>query len=282
MSKSHHPRWRPPMANGRAGGTRTTRGADGSASAAASVPHTTETAGVDLAKPMRLRVTPGAVTFLVIGLMLLFAAVASPEGGWVQRVIFALVGITSFWFGWYGLSLAWCRRNLVLDSTGGRVRLKRRCKLDFPWEDLAFVEVVRRPGGYSLSRPGWCGWISIPDRTSPPGTPNRRVCQTAPHRPGLSLPARPHPQNHPGTRRSIPVSPSGTVSGCSGAILVRDTHVHLAPLIRPGDAISFADSGIILSTWMSGHGRSAGGCRCPIVELGHVDGAGGPTSVAVQ
>jgi hypothetical protein len=31
-----------------------------------------------------------------------------------------------------------------------RVQLKRRCKFDFPWHDLAFVEVVRRPGGYSM------------------------------------------------------------------------------------------------------------------------------------
>jgi hypothetical protein len=153
------------MANGRVAGTRTARRANGSASAAAGVPHTAEAASVDLAKPMRLRVTFGAVTFLVIGLMLLFAAVASPEGGWVERVIFALVGVASFWFGWYGWSLAWCRRQLVLDSAGVRVQLKRRCKFDFPWQDLSFVEVVRRPGGYSFSRPGmvWLDFYPGPD-----------------------------------------------------------------------------------------------------------------------
>ncbi|MDT7714324.1 MAG: hypothetical protein QOH09_316 [Pseudonocardiales bacterium] len=68
-------------------------------------------------------------------------------------MVIALVGSGSLWFGWYGWSLAWFRRRLVLDGTGVRVRLKRRCKFDFPWQDLAFVEVVRRPGGYSMSRP---------------------------------------------------------------------------------------------------------------------------------
>jgi hypothetical protein len=157
MSNTHHPRWRPPMANGRAAGTRTARPAP-------SVPHTAETASVDLAKPMRLRVTPGAVIFLVIGLLGPVGALA-PDEVWWQRVIFAMVGIASFWFGWYGFSIAWCRRNLVLDSAGVRVQLKRRCKFDFPWEDLAFVEVARRPGGYSMSRPGmvWLDFYPGPD-----------------------------------------------------------------------------------------------------------------------
>lgn len=80
-------------------------------------------------------------------------------------MVIALVGVASFWFGWYALSLAWCRRHLVLDSAGMRVQLKRRCKFDFPWEDVAFVEVVRRPGGYSMSRPGmvWLDFYPGPD-----------------------------------------------------------------------------------------------------------------------
>jgi hypothetical protein len=97
---------------------------------------------------MRLRVTPGAVTFLLIGLMLVFsAAVATPEPSG-ERVASGLVGVASFWFDWHGWSLAWCRRQLVLGSAGVRVQLERRYKFDFPWQDLALVEVVRRPGGY--------------------------------------------------------------------------------------------------------------------------------------
>lgn len=163
MSKSHHPRWRPPMVNGRAGGTRTAPRADGSGRPAASAPHTAQSASVDLAKPLRLRLA-GAVGFLLIGLMAFLATIA-PDEPWWQRVVIALVGVASFWFGWYALSLAWCRRHLVLDSAGMRVQLKRRCKFDFPWEDVAFVEVVRRPGGYSMSRPGmvWLDFYPGPD-----------------------------------------------------------------------------------------------------------------------
>jgi hypothetical protein len=36
---------------------------------------------------------------------------------------------------------------------------RRRCKLDFPWPDLAFVEVVRRPGGCSFE-PGMV-WLDF-------------------------------------------------------------------------------------------------------------------------
>ncbi|MFL6147173.1 MAG: hypothetical protein ACJ72I_06620 [Pseudonocardiaceae bacterium] len=82
---------------------------------------------------------------------LLAVLVRTSRGG--EKVVIALVGSGSFWFGWYGWSLARFRRHLVLDGAGVRVQLKHRCKFDFPWQDLAFVEVVRRPGGYSMLRP---------------------------------------------------------------------------------------------------------------------------------
>ena len=107
--------------------------------------HTAKAASVDLAKPMRLRVTPGAVTSGLIGLMALLAVLA-PDEPWWEKVVIALVGSRSFWFAWYGWSLAWFRGHLVLNGAGVRVQLKRRCKFDFPSQDLAFVEVVRRPG----------------------------------------------------------------------------------------------------------------------------------------
>jgi hypothetical protein len=103
-----------------------------------------------LAKPLRLRVTLGAVTLLVIGPMLLLAA-AAPDEVWWERVIFAVIGVAAFLFGRYGLLRGWGHRRLVIDDAGVRVQLKRRCLFDFPWQDLTFVEVVQRPGGYSLA-----------------------------------------------------------------------------------------------------------------------------------
>ncbi|HEY6423212.1 MAG TPA: hypothetical protein VIY28_08220 [Pseudonocardiaceae bacterium] len=168
MSKSHHPRWRPPMVNGRAGDTRTAHRTDGSGRpAAASLPHTAESAIVDLAKPLRLRVTLGAVTFLVIGPMLLLAA-AAPDEAWWERVIFAVIGVASFLFGRYAMLRSWGHRKLVVDDAGVRVQLRRRCLFDFPWQDLSFVEVVRRPGGYSLATPTmvWLDFYPGPDFTT--------------------------------------------------------------------------------------------------------------------
>ncbi|MFZ2115332.1 MAG: hypothetical protein WCC47_15885 [Pseudonocardiaceae bacterium] len=134
-------------------GARTAGCPDGSghATATPSEPHAAESASVDLAKPLRLRVTLGAVTSLVLGLMFVFAAVVSPELTWVERVVFAVIGVAAFLFGRYGLLRGWGRRILVVDGAGVRVQLKRRCLFDFPWQDLSFVEVVQRPGGYSLA-----------------------------------------------------------------------------------------------------------------------------------
>jgi hypothetical protein len=50
--------------------------------------------------------------------------------------------------------------------------------------------------------------------------------------------------------------------------------------IRPGGSIAFADSKLFVSTSTSGPDVWAGFCQCPVVELGHVDGDGVPTSVA--
>ena len=100
---------------------------------------------------MRLRVTPGAVTSLVIGLMLVFSAAVAAPLPWGERVASGIIGIAAFLFGRYGLLRGWGRRILVVDGAGVRVQLKRRCLFDFPWQDLSFVEVVQRPGGYSLA-----------------------------------------------------------------------------------------------------------------------------------
>ncbi len=167
MSRSQHPRRRPATANGHVAGTRTVPRAGGSARpvAASTKPHATaESAKVDLAKPLRLRITFGAVTFLVIGPMLLLAA-AAPNEPWWERVICVIIGVAAFLFGRYGLLRSWGRRILVVDGAGVRVQLRRRCLFDLPWQDLSFVEVVQRPGGYSLSMPSmvWLDFYPGPD-----------------------------------------------------------------------------------------------------------------------
>jgi hypothetical protein len=132
--------------------------------AASSKPHAAESGIVDLAKPLRLRITPGAVTFLLIGPMGLLAA-SAPHLPWWERVIFAVIGVAASLFGRYGLLRSWGRRILVVDGVGVRVQLRRRRLFDFPWEDLSFVEVVRRPGGYSWSMPSmvWLDFYPGPD-----------------------------------------------------------------------------------------------------------------------
>jgi hypothetical protein len=40
-----------------------------------------------------------------------------------------------------------------------------------------------------------------------------RLRKRAPDRPGLPFPARPHPHNHPGARRSVPISAAGQYWG---------------------------------------------------------------------
>ncbi|MDQ2883508.1 MAG: hypothetical protein M3Y48_20695 [Actinomycetota bacterium] len=170
MSKSQHPRRRPATANGHVAGTRTVPRAAGSALpvAASGKPHATaESANVDLAKPLRLRITFGAVTFLVIGPMILLAA-AAPDEPWWERVICVIIGVAAFLFGRYGMLRSWGRRILVVDGAGVRVQLRRRCLFDLPWQDLSFVEVVQRPGGYSLSMPSmvWLDFYPGPDFTT--------------------------------------------------------------------------------------------------------------------
>lgn len=182
MSKSPHPRRRTSTVNGHAAGTHT------APAAAASKPQATaESASVDLAKPLRLRVTPGAVTFLLIGPLGLIAATA-PDEPWWGRILYAVFGVAAFLFGRYGWVRAWGTRILVVDGAEVRVRLRRRCLFDFAWQDLAFVDVVQRPGGYSLYLPPMMWLTSIPDRTSPPGTPSRRARAngTRPGRPTVS------------------------------------------------------------------------------------------------
>jgi len=116
---------------------------------------------------LRLRVTLGAVTFLVIGPMLLLAATA-PDEPWWGRVISVLLGVAAFLFGRYGLLRSWGHRKLVVDDAGVRVQLKRRCLFDFPWQDLSFVEIVQRPGGYSLATATmvWLDFYPGPDFTT--------------------------------------------------------------------------------------------------------------------
>lgn len=160
MSKSPHPRRRTSTVNAHAAGTCTAPPV-----AAPSQPQATaESASVDLAKPLRLRVTPGAVTFLLVGPLGLIAATA-PDEPWWGRILCAVIGVTSLLFGRYGWLRAWGTRILVVDGAGVRVRLRRRCLFDFAWQDLAFVDVVQRPGGYSLYLPPmvWLDFYPGPD-----------------------------------------------------------------------------------------------------------------------